>query len=127
MTPFTNVYYSGGWGDGTLLYAGCAGSLCVGKPSYMGSSVTVPIMLPSVRLKHIRDGQQDYEYLHALTLLGKGSLATTQLNSWITNSYTFETSGTGLQAARSALGTALHQLTYSSSLMPPLTLTGTLQ
>jgi Domain of unknown function (DUF4091) len=127
MTPFTNVYYSGGWGDGTLLYAGCAGSLCIGKPSYMGSSVTVPIILPSVRLKHIRDGQQDYEYLHVLANAGKGSLVTTQLNSWITNSHSFETSGAGLQAARSALGSALHQLTYSSSLMPPPSLSGTLQ
>jgi hypothetical protein len=127
QTPFTNIYYSGGWGDGTLVYAGCAGSLCTSKPSYMGTGVTTPIILPSVRLKHLRDGVQDYEYLNVLTKAGKGSVVTSQMNSWITNSYTYETTGTGLQTARIALGTALHGLTYPSVLLPPINLNGVVQ
>jgi hypothetical protein len=63
---------------------------------------------------------QDYEYLNVLNNHGQGALVTTEINSWITNSYTFETTGSGLEAARSALGTAMHQLTYHSVvLLPP--------
>ena len=122
--PWQSVYYSGGWGDGTLIYPGCVAS---GQLCYMGSGVTTPIILPSLRLKIARDGIQDYEYLNALKVAGKGAYVTSQINSWVTNSYTFETSGTGLKTARMALGTALHQLTYSVNLMPPPSLSGTLQ
>jgi hypothetical protein len=107
--PWNGIYYSGGWGDGTLVYAG---SVVSGSINYMGSGVTTPLILPSVRLKDIRDGVQDYEYLNVLTNNGQGSLVQTQIENWITNSYTFETSGSGLQAARQALGTAIHQITY---------------
>jgi hypothetical protein len=122
--PWVSVYYSGGWGDGTLVYAG---GIVSGKPNYMGADVTIPLILPSVRLKHIRDGMQDYEYLNVLTNAGKGAFVQQQISSWITNSYTFETSGTGLQTARLTLGNALHQLTYPVALAPPPSLTGTLQ
>jgi hypothetical protein len=70
-------------------------------------------------MKHIRDGMQDYEYLNVLTNNGQGSFVTTEINSWITNSYTFETSGVGLQAARSALGKKMHQLSLSTPPAPP--------
>lgn len=107
--PWNGIYYSGGWGDGTLVYAG---GVVSNKVNYMGASVTVPIVLPSIRLKHMRDGVQDYEYLNVLTTNGKSGVATAQLNSWVTNSYTFETSGTGLQAARTVLGNTIHSLTF---------------
>lgn len=100
--PWVSVYYAGGNGDGTLIYPGTNAKI----------GVTNPIFLPSIRLKHIRDGMQDYEYLNALTNAGEGSLVTAQINSWITNSYMFDTTGTGLQAARQTLGTTLHDLTY---------------
>jgi hypothetical protein len=117
--PWTSIYAFGGNGDGTLVYPGTT--------AHLGSGVVTPIWIPSVRLKHIRDGMQDYEYLNALNNRGKGSVASSQLSSWITNSYTFETSGAGLQAARQKLGTALHQLTYPTGLLPPPTLSGTIQ
>lgn len=110
--PWNGIYYSGGWGDGTLVYAG---GVVSGKINYMGASVTTPLILPSMRLKHIRDGVQDYEYLNALTVAGKSSVVSTQIASWVTNSYTFETSGAGLQAARLNLGTAMHQLTFNGA------------
>ena len=78
-------------------------------------------------LKHMRDGMQDWEYMNVLTKEGQGAYVTTQIQSWITNSYTYEYSGTGLQAARSKLGTTLHNLTYSAALLPPPTLSGTVQ
>jgi len=122
--PWNGIYYAGGWGDGTLVYSGSVSS---GAINYMGPGVTTPIILPSVRLKHIRDGVQDYEYLYALTNAGNASFVQTQISTWITNSYTFETSGAGLQGARTALGTAMHRLTYSSPLQPPTSPQGTLQ
>jgi hypothetical protein len=122
--PWNGIYYSGGWGDGTLVYAGGVSSDAI---NYMGSGVRIPLVLPSIRLKHIRDGVQDYEYLNVLTNAGQGSYALTQITSWITNSYTFETSGAGLQTARKALGTATHRLSYPTSLQAPTNVTGTVQ
>lgn len=114
--PWTSIYAFGGTGDGTLIYPGTSGSV----------GVSSPIFIPSVRLKHIRDGMQDYEYLHALAVAGQSSLVSTEISSWITNSYTFETTGSGLETARISLGTALHQLTYPVILLPPPSLNGTL-
>jgi hypothetical protein len=110
--PWNGIYYSGNWGDGTLVYAG---GVMAGKINYMGASVTIPLILPSIRLKHIRDGVQDYEYLNKLTNSGQGTFTNTQLATWVTNSYTFETSGAGLQAARRALGDAMHILSYPTA------------
>lgn len=102
--PWQSVYAFGGWGDGTLLYPGTSATL--------GPHVTHPIFLPSVRLKHLRDGVQDYEYLNILSSKGQRSLVNAEVESWIKNSYTFETTGSGLAAARMVLGTAMHKMTY---------------
>jgi hypothetical protein len=123
--PWVSVYYSGGWGDGNLIYTG-QGSVS-GANNYLGLGVTTPIILPSVRLKHMRDGMQDYEYLNVLKNNGQSSLVSTQIANWITNSYTFETSGTGLRAARTALGTAMHQLSYPARILPPPSVNGALK
>ena len=58
--PWQSIYPSGAWGDGTLVYAG---SNVAGKDNYVGA-ISIPIILPSIRLKLMRDGTQDYEYLH---------------------------------------------------------------
>jgi len=121
--PWTSVYFFGGWGDGTLIYpsTGYNGTTLTNHvTNSSGGALTQPIFLPSIRFEHIRDGMQDYEYLNVLTNKGKGALVTTEVNSWITNSYTFETTGSGLEAARMALGTAMQQLTYPPvALLPP--------
>ena len=100
LNPLISAYYSGGWGDGTLMYPG--------SQAYVGTKT--PIWLPSLRLKMIRDGMQDYEYLGALTNMGFGSLAMQELRSFVTNSYTFNNNPTALESARMALGAKLHQL-----------------
>ena len=115
VNSWSSLYSFGNWGDGDLIYYGSVES---GSVNYMGSSVTTPLILPSIRLKLMRDGVQDYEYLYKLNALGYGTFVNTQLTSWITNSYTFETTGTGLQSARLALGSRMHALTYASSSTP---------
>jgi hypothetical protein len=116
--PWNNQYFSGNNGDGTLAYPSNAGATQhVTQPG--GAALTTPIWIPSIRLKHMRDGMQDWEYMNLLNQVGLGASVTTQITSWITNSYTYEYTGTGLMAARQALGQAIHQLTYSGSARPP--------
>jgi hypothetical protein len=129
--PWKGINVFGNNGDGTLAYPstycsnGSSNSSCGTATHHVtlqgGSPLTTEIWIPRVALKHMRDGMQDYEYMNALTDAGRGAYVTTQIQSWITNSYTYEYSGVGLQAARKNLGTTLHQLTYSSSLLPPPT------
>jgi len=126
--PWTTLYAFGNNGDGTLAYPSTWHATSTHHVTLQsGSPLTTEIWIPRMVLKHMRDGMQDWEYMHVLTKEGQGAYVTTQIQSWITNSYTYEYSGTGLQAARKNLGTTIHQLTYSSSLLPPPTLSGTLQ
>jgi hypothetical protein len=106
--PYQSVYAFGANGDGTLIAPSSA--------PYVTTSGGTPIWIPTMMLKYTRDGMQDYEYENYLTQKGKGSLVQTQIASWMTNAYTFNSSPAGLEAARMAMGTAIHQLTY-----PPYT------
>jgi hypothetical protein len=58
--PWKDVFEFGGNGDGTLFYPG--------TPQRLGTKEHQPVV--SLRLKHIRDGLEDYEYLHLLAQLG---------------------------------------------------------
>ncbi|MBN1209598.1 MAG: DUF4091 domain-containing protein [Myxococcaceae bacterium] len=58
--PWKDVFEFGGNGDGTLFYPGTVARL--------GAKEHQPVV--SLRLKHIRDGLEDYEYLHLLARLG---------------------------------------------------------
>ncbi len=66
-----NQYFEGGNGDGNLFYPG----LPDGGPGVpaIGGSREIPI--ESIRLKRIRDGREDYEYLHLLAERGDGEEA----------------------------------------------------
>ncbi len=99
LDPLKSNYYSGGWGDGTLMYA--ASSAVTGTP--------IPLWLPSMRMKMIRDGMQDYEYMVALGALGKRVVADAAVASVVTNSYTFTSDPAALEHARTTMGTAIHQ------------------
>ena len=96
--PWKSIYAFGGNGDGTLQYPG--------TPAKIGG--TTPIPLPSVRLQLIRDGMEDFEYLHALDAAGDGAFATSTARAFITNATTFDNDPSALQAARKALGDRLH-------------------
>ena len=64
--PWTDLRLYGGNGDGTLLYPG--------RPALIGGRTDIPI--ESIRLKLIREGMQDYEYLTLLAdVCGKQSAA----------------------------------------------------
>ena len=102
--PWKSVYIFGGNGDGTLEYPG--------TPEKIGG--TSPIPLPSIRLKHIRDGMQDYEYLAALDKAGYATFARTTAESFITNPYTFNGNAQAMIDARRALGVKLHLLAAQS-------------
>jgi Domain of unknown function (DUF4091) len=126
--PWTTLYNFGQNGDGTLAYpSSWEGGSIHHVTLQSGSPLTMEIWIPRLVLKQMRDGMQDWEYLHVLTNMGFGSYVTTQVQSWITNSNTYETTGSGLQAARYNLGTKLHQQTYSTVLLPPPSLSGTVQ
>ncbi|MBI3802562.1 MAG: DUF4091 domain-containing protein, partial [Nitrospirae bacterium] len=51
--PWKNIYYFTGNGDGTYFYPG--------RPDKIGGTHHIPI--PSIRLKMLREGIEDYEYL----------------------------------------------------------------
>lgn len=63
--PWTSVYAFGGNGDGTLFYPGI--------PERIGGRTPIPV--ESLRLKAIRDGLEDYEYLRLARSLGLSALA----------------------------------------------------
>ena len=126
--PWKSVYEYGNNGDGTLVYpsAWCSnpGSSCSTVTEHVtqqsGAALTTPLWIPSVRMKEMRDGMQDYEYLNLLNEVGQGTFVTTEITSWITNSYTYDVTGVGLMAARKALGNKIHQLTYPAVQAPAL-------
>jgi hypothetical protein len=123
--PWSSVYEYGNNGDGNLIYPGSNSTNTSSLASQVG--VSIPIWIPSMRIKMMRDGMQDYEYLNLLTNQGNGSLVQSEISSWITNGYTFNVNPSGLTAARQALGQAIHQLTYPVSLQPPPSVSGTVQ
>jgi hypothetical protein len=103
----------GGSGEGALLYVGQGTNAAA--TNYVGAGVVAakPLIMPSLRLKHWRDGVQDYEYLNALTVAGQGTFVNTQVNNWITNTFTFDLTGNGLNTARFNVGQAIHALTFT--------------
>lgn len=140
--PWASVDYGGTNGDGTLVYPGRTTSNTSGF-STGNLGISTPILVPSLRLKHLRDGSQDYEYMTILKAKGQGAAVTAAINSfmhtgapsgtldaWSFNNTQAPVAGvftSDLPDARITLGTTLHQLSYSTGLMPPPTLSGTLQ
>ena len=62
VDPWSEIRAHGGNGDGTLFYPG--------TPARIGGTTDVPI--ESLRLKRIREGLEDYEYLKLLARRGRG-------------------------------------------------------
>lgn len=143
-TPWGSELSAGVYGDGNLVYPGTNSANCSGCGGAF-VNVSKPIWMPSIRLKLMRDGVQDYEYLYLLNSVGKSTVATNAISEWIKNGYCFNGMATGgatisdsagscsatftgdITDAKIALGTAVHDLTYSNSLQPPPTVNATLQ
>lgn len=76
--PWTEgVWDFGGNGDGTLFYPG--------TPKHIGGKTNVPV--ESLRLKHLRDGLEDYEYLKLLSSLGAEDFAKQKARSLVRSGF----------------------------------------
>jgi Domain of unknown function (DUF4091) len=95
--PWKDVYLFGGNGDGTLFYPG--------RPDVIGGRTHIPI--ESIRLKLIREGLEDYEYLVLLNKLGGSQSATKAVNSFIRHLYDFDSSPERLYAIRESIATEI--------------------
>jgi hypothetical protein len=92
-SAWTNQYAYGGNGDGTLFYPG--------RPALIGGRHEIPI--ESIRLKRIRDGFEDYEYLRLLERKGLGPQAMVIARSLFPTPYETAVTSSALETARGEL------------------------
>jgi hypothetical protein len=92
-TAWTNQYDFGGNGDGTLFYPG--------TPKRIGGQHDIPI--DSIRLKRIRDGREDYEYLHILDRTGHRAQAMKVARGLFPTLYDTNVSAARFEGARAEL------------------------
>ncbi|HEY7333382.1 MAG TPA: glycoside hydrolase domain-containing protein [Bryobacteraceae bacterium] len=99
---WVNFRLAGGNGDGTLFYPG--------TPSKIGGHTNIPI--ESIRLKLIREGMEDYEYL---ALLGNSSkpAASQFVDRIVAKTYSWESRPEVFLRVRRELGEALNRLAES--------------
>jgi hypothetical protein len=95
--PWETQLLFGGNGDGTLFYPG--------KPARIGGDTDIPI--ESIRLKLIREGLEDYEYLHLCEQAGLKELATRVAASLAQSLYQWDHRPESLYAYRRQMGEAL--------------------
>ena len=95
--PWTNVRLFGGNGDGTLFYPG--------RPDRIGGKTDIPI--ESIRLKLIREGMEDYEYLALLSRLDSRKAADQYADRIVTKAYLWEARPEVFLKVRQELGEAL--------------------
>jgi hypothetical protein len=97
--PWNNQYYFWGNGDGTLFYPG--------RPGKIGGTHHIPV--ESIRLKMIREGLEDYEYMNLLKNLGEESFVRTQVDSVVMNTYTFSYDPEALYSAREKMAQRIQE------------------
>jgi glycosyl hydrolase family 123 len=96
-----DVYLFGGNGDGTLVYPG--------RPRNIGGRTDIPV--ESIRLKLIREGLEDYEYLTLLSRYGGSAMTAAYVDSLITNAFTYQRDPAKLYDARQKIGDKLSNMT----------------
>jgi hypothetical protein len=101
---WTNQWDFSGNGDGTLFYPG--------TPARIGGKTHVPVA--SIRLKMIREGMEDYEYLRALVDAGDADGARQIARQLFANAYSTEVDPAALESARQALALRILQKTGKS-------------
>jgi hypothetical protein len=102
---WTNQYYFAGNGDGTLFYPG--------TPAKIGGTSQVPIA--SLRLKMIREGQEDYEYLKMLSDSGDAAMADSEAQGLSPDAYTNMTDPASIDAARHRIALRIEALTGATA------------
>jgi hypothetical protein len=95
--PWKNVHLYGGNGDGTLFYPGL--------PEIIGGTTHIPI--ESIRLKLIREGLEDYEYLVAFTKIAGHQAVANSVSTMIRKAYDFDSDPRALFALRESMGREL--------------------
>lgn len=88
--PWTDQYHFTGNGDGTVFYPG--------TPARIGGRTHIPI--ESIRLKLIREGMEDYEYLAALKRAGRAAEADQAAARLVRKAYDWEHDPAKLMAVR---------------------------
>jgi uncharacterized protein (TIGR03382 family) len=101
QNPWSTQWAFSGNGDGTLFYPG--------KPSVIGGATDIPVA--SIRLKMIREGMEDYEYLKLLSDSGDEALARQIADGLFPNAYSTEQSPAALMAARERIAKRIIELT----------------
>jgi len=97
--PWNNVSMFGGNGDGTLFYPG--------RPVRIGGASDIPI--ESIRMKLIREGLEDYEYLYLCSQLGLAELAESSSKRIASHLHQWDHSPETLYALRRKMGDALSE------------------
>ncbi len=103
--PWANVFLFGGNGDGTLFYPG--------RPDRIGGQTDIPI--ESIRLKLIREGMEDYEYLALLAKLDGRQSADGYADRIVKEPYLWESRPEVFLKVRQELGEALDRAEARSS------------
>jgi hypothetical protein len=85
-----NLYLFGGNGDGTLVYPG--------RARMIGGKTDIPI--ESIRLKLIREGLEDYEYLVLLSKHDGAAAVSDLVSRLVTNAYTYDGHRAGIYTLR---------------------------
>jgi hypothetical protein len=96
--PWSSVYLHGGNGDGSLFYPG--------TPEKIGGATDIPI--ESIRLKLIREGLEDYEYLAALAARGERRFADECASRIARKTYDWDSDPKELLAVRHRMGERLN-------------------
>ncbi len=99
--PWVQQAAFGGNGDGTFFYPG--------QPSRIGGTKHIPVA--SIRLKMIREGMEDYEYLAKLASLGFGNEAQAIATGLFPRAFETEVAPEALMSARERLGARIAELT----------------
>ncbi len=107
--PWSSVYQYSGNGDGTLFYPG--------TPARIGGAGHVPVA--SIRLKMIREGIEDYEYLHILDTLGERDFAESIAAQLMPTAYAAHDDAGRIEQARRLLAEKIEALTGGEDPVKP--------
>ena len=99
--PWANIRLFGGNGDGTLFYPG--------RPDRIGGRTGIPV--ESIRLKLIREGLEDYEYLALLARLCGRRAADQYADRIVQKAYLWESRPEVFLKVRQDLGDSLDRAT----------------
>jgi hypothetical protein len=105
--PWQSVYEFTGNGDGTLFYPG--------TPDRIGGQTEIPVA--SLRMKMIREGMEDFEYLKLLADLGDSATAKQIAQKLFPHPYQSDAKPEDLMGAREAIARKI--LTLSGKTAPP--------